>query len=56
MKSALALELFGILLVATGITIELIMKADIGYILITTGSVTVATGAMLYSKVLRRKS
>ncbi len=52
---AIALEAVGIMVVVSGITVEVIMKADIGYILITSGAGIVAIGGLYFAKVIRRK-
>jgi len=54
MKSAIILELLGIATVFAGISIELVFGADAGFVLISTGSLFIAAGAMLYTKVFRR--
>lgn len=48
------LELFGIAVVGFGIGIEIAMHADIGFVLITTGSCFVAMGGVLWGKFMRR--
>jgi len=52
---AIALEAVGIVAIIIGIAIEAIMHADIGFIAITGGSVIIATGGLLWAKVIRRK-
>lgn len=47
------IELAGIILIGAGIVIELIYKAQIGFILITTGALVTAIGALIYAKKLQ---
>jgi len=51
---AIALEAVGCLVVVAGITVEVSMKADIGFVLITGGSVVIAAGALMFAKLIRR--
>lgn len=44
------IELFGIFIIACGIGIEISMRADTGYLLISLGSGLVAFGGILYAK------
>ena len=48
-------EIVGIMAVALGIGIEIAYRADLGYILITSGAVAIAAGGLLFAKVVRRK-
>jgi hypothetical protein len=48
---ATIIELFGIALTVVGITYEIMMKADLGLLIITTGSVVIAAGSLLFAKV-----
>lgn len=50
----IALELLGIAVVGFGIGIEVAMHAEVGFILITTGSCLVACGGVLWGKFIRR--
>ena len=50
------LELVGISTIGTGIGIELVLHADIGLIIITVGSVLVATGGIIWGKFMRNRS
>ena len=43
----------GIIVVLAGIAVEVAMGADMGFILITAGSVVVAGGAMIFAKLVR---
>lgn len=52
---SVAIEIFGIIVVACGLGIEIAYRADLGYTLITGGAVVVAGGGMLFSKVVRRR-
>lgn len=49
----ITLELIGIATIGGGIGIELAMGADIGFILITAGSLLVATGGVIWGKFVR---
>lgn len=50
---AIAVEIVGISVVCTGISFEIIYKADIYLAMITVGSVIVATGGFLYAKIVK---
>jgi len=50
----ITLELVGITAIGTGIGIELATGAEIGYAVITMGSVLVAIGGVIWGKFLRR--
>lgn len=52
---AIALEAVGIVAIVIGIAIEAVMRADIGFIAITGGSAIIATGGLLWAKVMRKK-
>lgn len=52
---AVALEAVGIASLTGGIVIEAVTGADIGYIIITSSSLLIAAGSLLYAKVIRRK-
>ena len=43
-------ELVGIGLMCTGLGYEMAYKADLGYVIMTTGSVLIAAGGVLYAK------
>ena len=49
----LILELAGIAIIGVGIGIELAARADIGYLLITIGSLLVAAGGVIWGKFMR---
>lgn len=51
---AIALETVGCIVVLTGIAVEVSMRADLGYILITSGACVVAVGAMIFAKLMRK--
>ncbi len=51
---AIALETVGCLVILTGIIIEISMKAELGFILITSGACIVAVGTMIFAKLLRK--
>jgi hypothetical protein len=48
------IELLGVITVSGGIGIELALKAEIGYILITVGSLVITSGGIIFAKFLRR--
>jgi len=48
------LELVGITAIGSGIGIELAMQADVGYVVISIGSVLVATGGIIWGKFVRQ--
>lgn len=52
---AIALEAIGVVAIIAGITIEATMQADIGFIVITGGSVLIAAGGLLWSKLIKRR-
>lgn len=47
------LELIGIIAISSGIGIELASKADIGYVIITVGSLFIATGGIIWGKFIK---
>ena len=49
---AIIIESIGIILIGSGITIEIKRRARRGYLLITLGSCLIAVGALLWAKVL----
>lgn len=49
------IEVVGIIIVAIGIGIEVSKEAELGFILITGGSVLIAAGALIYSKLIYSK-
>lgn len=49
----LILELIGIVTISSGIGIELAMQASIGYLLITAGSLLIATGGIIWGKFMK---
>lgn len=51
----IGLELFGIAIIGCGIGIELMMRAHIGSVIITSGSCFVAIGAVIWGKFVRRE-
>ncbi len=50
-----AVELSGILILILGVTVELTTSADLGHTLISTGSILIAAGSLIWSKVFRRE-
>jgi len=53
-KLALAIESFGSLVAGIGIVLELIFRADILLIVITSGAFLIAFGSLLWVKVFKR--
>lgn len=51
---AVGLETLGIGIIGAGIGVELALGADLGYALVTGGSLLVAAGGVLFGKFLRR--
>jgi len=51
---AIALEAVGVSAIIAGICIEVTMRADIGLIAITVGSVGIAAGSLLWAKIIKR--
>lgn len=51
---AIALEVVGCCVVLTGIIIEIITRAPLGYIIITGGALIVAAGGMVFAKIIRK--
>jgi len=47
------LEVVGISVVSAGIGVEIATHAHMGFLIITTGSLVVATGATIYAKFIR---
>ena len=52
-KLYVVLWIAGVCIVSAGIAVELAMGGDIGFVLITTGSVVVAGGSIIYAKLVR---
>ncbi len=50
---AIALEGVGISVIVSGIVVEFVLHADLGYILITGGSLGVAIGGIIFAKFAR---
>lgn len=50
---SVALELIGIIAISSGIGIELDSRADIGYLIITIGSLFVAVGGIIWGKFIK---
>jgi len=53
--AAILIELLGIAGVGMGIGIEIVYKADAGFITLTLGSLMLATGAFVYAKASHTK-
>jgi hypothetical protein len=51
---AITLELVGIASIGTGIGVELVLGAEIGFVAITIGSLMVATGGVIWGKFIRQ--
>ena len=54
-KLYVLLWIAGMCIVFAGIAVEVAMGGDIGFVLITVGSVIVAGGCVLYAQMVRRK-
>lgn len=54
MLTSIGLEIAGGVAIGVGVGIELALRADIGFVVITLGSLVVVTGSMFWVKVLRR--
>lgn len=52
--AAITLELIGIIAISAGIGVEVIAGAHLGLVVITTGSLMVATGGIIWGKFLRK--
>jgi len=50
---AVCLEAVGMCILLVGIVIEVIYEADVGFILITAGSMVIAGGGMIFAKLCR---
>ena len=50
----IALELVGIAAIGVGIGVELAAHADIGWVVVTTGSCLVAIGGVIWGKFMRK--
>ena len=48
--TTILIELFGIGAIVAGIGIEIAYEADLGFIVLTTGSLIMAAGAFIYAK------
>jgi hypothetical protein len=51
----IALELMGIAAIGAGIGVEIAAHADVGWVLVTTGSLLVAAGGIIYGKFMRKE-
>ena len=49
------IEILGVAVISAGLTIELIYKADFGFLCITGGSLVVTAGGLLFAKVVMRR-
>jgi len=52
---AIALEAVGVIGIIAGISIEATMHADIGFIFITGGSGLIASGALIWGKLIKKR-
>ena len=52
---AIALEAVGCAAISVGVALEVVTGSDTGFIVITAGSLAVASGAMVFNKLIRRK-
>lgn len=53
---AIALESVGVVAIIAGITVECLMQADIGYVVISVGSVMLAAGGLMWAKLIRGRN
>lgn len=51
-KTAIIVEIAGAVMVGIGVGIEVGYEADLGFMLITAGSLMVAVGALFWTKIL----
>lgn len=51
---AITFETVGCIVILTGIAIEVSLGAELGFVLITSGSCIVAIGGMIFAKLLRK--
>lgn len=51
---AIALETVGLCVVALGIGVEVATKADLGYILVTSGAWVATFGTFIFAKLIRK--
>ena len=49
----MAIEMLGVTVVAIGIGIEMVMRADVGYSLISVGSILITAGGLIWTKVFK---
>lgn len=49
----MAIEMLGITIVAIGIGVEMVMRADVGYSLISVGSILITAGGLIWTKVFK---
>jgi len=49
---AALIEIVGISVTSIGVGYEAAYKADLGYLIITVGSIIIATGGLIYAKIL----
>jgi len=52
---SLVVEIIGVSVVSAGIGVEIATGAEVGHILITLGSLTIASGALIWAKIIRRR-
>lgn len=55
-KTSIIVEVLGIGMIGVAAGIELALHADYAFIAMTIGSLCIATGGMLWVKILRRKA
>lgn len=49
----ISIELAGILFLVMGIVVEIVTRAELGYILISVGSAFIAIGSLIWAKVFK---
>ena len=52
---AIALEAVGVIGIIAGISVEVTMHADLGYIIISSGCAMVASGALIWGKLIKKR-
>lgn len=52
---AIVLEGVGVSAIIAGITVEVTMQAHIGFVIITAGSVLIASGGLIWAKLIKKR-
>jgi hypothetical protein len=53
--AATVIEVLGITIIGSGIGIEIAIGAELGYVLITVGSIITAGGSLIFAKIIRAR-